>query len=438
MRIGLYGGVANNMYVMAKALAETDHQVTFVRDVWDNYPFSQPVWEDMEFTLTYEEVADTDGFSRERWQEKEQLLGWIPPPYVKTPPWDQAWMNPSGKGFIGRCMRALARMRMLHLKHVNDLLAQNDLLIVCGIDGAILASRTGLPYIIWPHGGDIRLAAGLGSLPEEWRSQLITRFKRALLKRAFMNANFVGSHDPTGIGGHIGNMSFFLERLRFGWLPIPLKERRRDERCMRLSCLNDLLSSLMGESVAGKLSAEELICFIPSRVDFFWKGQDRLLRALAGKGLPVFLIFAGWGQDYERARVLARDFDLEDRTLFLPVALSKPLLFKLFDSVDLVIDQFLSGSYGTSAVEAMAAGVPVMMAIDEQSWHRRGWLPPPVINVSSEQEIAQAFIDILDGKIDLDQCSQSVREWFSQTHAYGSFFRYVNPLFERIVKEHRK
>lgn len=153
MRIGLYGGVANNMYVMAKALAETDHQVTFVRDVWDNYPFSQPVWEDMEFTLTYEEVADTDGFSRERWQEKEQLLGWIPPPYVKTPPWDQAWMNPSGKGFIGRCMRALARMRMLHLKHVNDLLAQNDLLIVCGIDGAILASRTGLPYIIWPHGG---------------------------------------------------------------------------------------------------------------------------------------------------------------------------------------------------------------------------------------------------------------------------------------------
>jgi hypothetical protein len=79
-----------------------------------------------------------------------------------------------------------------------------------------------------------------------------------------------------------------------------------------------------------------------------------------------------------------------------------------------------------------------MMAIDEQSWHRRGWLPPPVINVSSEQEIAQAFIDILDGKIDLDQCSQSVREWFSQTHAYGSFFRYVNPLFERIVKEHRK
>jgi len=119
-------------------------------------------------------------------------------------------MNPSGKGFIGRCMRALARMRMLHLKHVNDLLAQNDLLIVCGIDGAILASRTELPYIIWPHGGDIRLAAGLGNLPEKWRSQLVVRFKRALLKRAFMNANFVGSHDPTGIGGHIGNMSFFL------------------------------------------------------------------------------------------------------------------------------------------------------------------------------------------------------------------------------------
>ena len=56
VKIGLYGGVANNMYVFAKALARRGADVLFIRDRADRYPFSQPCWEDAAWTLGYDEV----------------------------------------------------------------------------------------------------------------------------------------------------------------------------------------------------------------------------------------------------------------------------------------------------------------------------------------------------------------------------------------------
>lgn len=433
MKIGLYGGIANNMYVLSKALVQAGYDVMFVRDVRDHYPFSQPLWEDIPLTIPYEEISTTTHFSREYWLEKEQQLGWIPPMYVKTP---AAWENSLGNDFFSLCTRAYSRIFLPYLRETRGLLSSNDLVIVCGTDGEILASKLGLPYIIWPHGADICLAAGIGDPPRGVWSRLSLFSLRSQLKRAFVNANYVGSHDAKGIGGHLADMTPFLSRIKFGWLPIPIQKRQRDGRDKRLSRLKDLLSTLQDEYIANMISPNELICFIPSRVDFFWKGQDRLLRALAGKPLAVRLIFAGWGQDYEKCKSMVKELGLESRVIFLPVAVSKPILFDLFDSVDLVIDQFLFGSYGTSAIEAMASGVPVMMSIDEEAYRKRGWLPPPVINVETEQEIERSFYKIFDGAIDLDQCSQATSEWFDRTHAYRSFFEYANPLFERIVREH--
>ena len=39
-----------------------------------------------------------------------------------------------------------------------------DYLFVCGVEATILAYISKVPYIIWPHGGDIRFASGLHSI----------------------------------------------------------------------------------------------------------------------------------------------------------------------------------------------------------------------------------------------------------------------------------
>ena len=41
MKIGLYGGVANNMYVFARAMAKQGLKVCFIRDRGDLYPISK-------------------------------------------------------------------------------------------------------------------------------------------------------------------------------------------------------------------------------------------------------------------------------------------------------------------------------------------------------------------------------------------------------------
>src|SRR6185436_21094065 len=75
-----------------------------------------------------------------------------------------------------------------------------DTLLVCGTEGTLLAAQSGRPYIIWPHGGDTMIAAGL--LQPSWL-QIRSRFMHGMLRRqlvpAYARAICIGSHEPTGI-----------------------------------------------------------------------------------------------------------------------------------------------------------------------------------------------------------------------------------------------
>ena len=85
MRIGLYGGLANNMYVFAKAMATHGLDVCFIRDRGDRFPFSQPVWEDVSCTLDHDKIAKAVHWTWEEWTAWEHQLEWQPPNWLKDP-----------------------------------------------------------------------------------------------------------------------------------------------------------------------------------------------------------------------------------------------------------------------------------------------------------------------------------------------------------------
>src|SRR4030043_905009 len=93
---------------------------------------------------------------------------------------------------------------------------------------------------------------------------------------------------------------------------------------------------------------------------------------------------------------------LPQQATFLPCAVSKPILYDFFRAADVVVDQFRMGIYGTSSVEAMSCGAPVMMWIDKKRFQANGWPPPPVLNGKNEEEITRMLRDILIGRIDLE------------------------------------
>jgi len=428
MRIGLYGGVANNMYVFAHALARCGEDVLFIRDRADRYPFSQPSWEDAAWTLSYDEMNRAASWPWQEWTRRETEVSWRAPRWLfdplDAPTGGDVPMRADVGWFNRLLLRRLAR-RWPHWPAALEAMARCDALVACGIEGALLAWISGKPFLIWPHGGDIRLAAGLQPPASRQPVRLMAHvLLRRLLRRAYGSALAVGSHDPSGVGVHLGDPIERLGLARFERVPVPLPIRARADRPERRRRLEALLGEL-GIAVP----QAEVIALVPSRIDFQWKRQDRLLRALtrASGRKRLHIIVCGWGRDYEAARRMAPP----ESVTFLPFAVSKPLLYRLFESVDLVIDQFILGIYGTSVAEAMSCGTPVLTWINTPLWQTRGWDPPPVLNAVEESEIAEILRRIAEGNIDLEEHGQTTLEWASRVHGE----RVVVPRIVELLSE---
>lgn len=405
MIIGFYGALANNTYVAAKSFQNQGCQVIYLKELGDCFPFSQPVWEDQEFVLEYEQI-DPSKWTAARWSAKENELGWQRPFFVKSPlnSVDSGIQRLSG-GLVEQFLRKYLLLRSAHRQATLNAMQQADVWIVCGIEATLLAWASGKPYVIWPHGGDIRFAAGIGF---SWRNflgrRVFNEIKRWLLRIAYKNALFIGSHDPSGIGGHVGQVNYSITYFP---LPMPLKYSVIDYQEKQRALIE------LFDRYGVRLPKGKLFIFIPSRIDYYWKGTDRLIAAIKSMSLPnLHFIFSGWGQDYFKASGDLKGYEVT----FLPFSMSKAFLFKVYENVSLVVDQFCLGCYGTSALEAMSVGTPVMMYIDNQSFFRKGWVPPPVINVQSSAEIGSVLQQIDQGCFPLIDYSEKLVDWFRETH----------------------
>jgi glycosyltransferase involved in cell wall biosynthesis len=405
MIIGFYGALANNTYVAAKSFQNQGCRVVYLRELGDSFPFSQPVWEDQEFVLEYERI-DSSKWTASCWSAKEDELDWQQPPFVKSPLeiGGICIQKPSG-GIVESFIRKYLFLRSANRRAVLNAMQKADVWIVCGIDATILARASGKPYVIWPHGGDIRFAAGIDF---SWRNLqglgILNEIKRWLLQISYKNALFIGSHDPSGVGGHVGRVDY---QISYFPLPVPLKYSSRNCEEKRRK-----LTDLFGH-YGVKLPKEKNFVFIPSRIDYYWKGTDRLIAAIKSVSLRnLHFIFSGWGQDYSRAIGDLKGYGVT----FLPFSMSKFLLFRVYRNVSLVVDQFCFGSYGTSALEAMSVGTPVMMNINDQMFLHKGYLPPPVINVQTSSEIADVLQQVDQGHFPLNDYSAKTVEWFRKTH----------------------
>ncbi len=433
MKIGLYGGLANNCYVFAKALRQAGQDVIFIRDRNDRYAFSQPVWEDVAFVMGYEDVAGSSSLSWEHWKRIEVDQQWLPPIWLVDPLDMQSNPIEIGDSTIPLWLKPLANQCIFQGKHRSGVVATMrtcDVLLVCGIEAAILAMVSGRPYIIWPHGGDIRMAAGLATPPKGMRARMSYELQKLLLLAAYDRAGYVGTHDARALGGSAGDVGKALRNTSFIHLPIPVSCRARaskTERNFRLSALCERLNlPAMQGGVIG---------LIPSRVDFTWKGHDLLLGALkrVTSRERLHLIFSGWGNDYAHAKTYVAQHGLEAQVTFLPFSLSKPVLAEFFTLVDFAVDQFrFMGTYGTALVEALAAGCPTLMWIDEHAFHARGWEPPPVLNAQSEVDIVECLENIACGAIDLEDISQRSQAWIQRVHAPEAVLPHLLHCFEKM------
>lgn len=390
------------MYCFTRVLRQQGYDAEYVEDEQDAFPMSQPLWEEVPLTLEWRrfgpELLDVQG-----WRELAGRCGWQEPAWIVRPEGRRAKID------VRRLVRA-ARwtgdrdLRRLYgylrrLEPVVERLRSYDRLIVCGVR-SVEAMMSGTPYVFWPHGGDVHIVPFRGDTPFD---RAFARLTRAAISRA----EVAGTHDPT-IAAALQEMG---RREPIPYLPFLVDDNRYSPGPPQSSLANGIVERAGGRR----------ILLLASRQDFFWKGTDRFARAFArtvAAGAPLYLAVSPWGADVEPTRAIFAEAGVLDSVHYLDSAVSKPLLRDLFQIGDLVVDQFNVTAFGALMLEAMACGTPVLINLDLDAFRSRwpGYVPPPTLAASTEEDIAAVLRGIADDAVGLEELSRTGRSWIEEHH----------------------
>lgn len=373
MRIGFFGNIANNAYGFARCLRRLGHDAELVVEDGglDGFLMNRPFWEDVEVECaTYEE-----GLAHES--------KWQPSAFVRRVRHDDAL----DARYAGR-WNAVPEVQALYKAAFGIELAPDRALVlaqrmgywpmllamksydVVQLSGAamLLAPFSPKPYVVFPTGGDL----------------FITPFQESMLgllcRAAYKGADHVLLCET--------NYPRYLERIE--------ATRLRSFSPLMMDTVayspgdSEPLRAKWRAAVGGERFAVG-VC----RQAWEWKGNDRSLRGFAAfsrtpAGARWRLVLLAWGPDVEKSKALVRELGIEKLVVWEPLC-SKPTLRMRQQAAHIVVDQFVMEGYGTSVLESMAAGRPVLMAPVPLDAHSMIGEPPPFIGASTPAEIEAAF-----------------------------------------------
>ena len=152
-----------------------------------------------------------------------------------------------------------------------------------------------------------------------------------------------------------------------------------------------------------------------ARADDLFKGSHVALegfRLFSQKNPDARLLLIGWGADLARHAERIQQSGLAGKVLWLPPA-GKRRLIRYLRSAHVLLDQFVLGYFGMTALEAIAVGTPVVMRLEaDQYGDFLDAGPPPVMNASNESEIAAALRALSESQDFLAQAGEGNRQWF--------------------------
>jgi len=267
-----------------------------------------------------------------------------------------------------------------------------------------LVAASGRPYVAFEHGT-------LRDLP--WQDSSFGRLTALGFRCA--DATVVTNADVIDSARRLG-----LEDVVF--IPHPIDERKYAP----------------GPSKLGRQHAAEGIGFAivaPARQDWREKGNDVLYRGVAPilRARADAVVYAGeWGVDLARSRALVRELEIGAQVRWLP-PVPKVELLDAYRAADVVLDQFVFGTFGGIAPEALACGKPVAMAFDAEL-HR--WCfpePPPIVATSDEAELAKALDRLAADPAGRAELGAAGRSWVERHHGWKLVAERHRDLYERVL-----
>jgi glycosyltransferase involved in cell wall biosynthesis len=411
-----YGAMVNLLYGAAKACNLSGLYVHYLPEESDNFAAHHPFWLDVCHEFTEEDSRMFKG-SREEFLAR---LNWRKPEFIcqdnsfsELADHCRSEANPIKK-FIYRRFYSEQRVKRLCSTFQNY-----DCIFVCGANAVIDAYLSGRPYVIFVYGADLRLYLGACEPPEGFRERISYELYRVVLKDAYDNANAVISNPPfsvyaSGARNITGCEKVFSHKAVYD---IVYPVAPIDREC----------------SLSVELSCDKINVLIPSRIDFFWKGQDVFLQALSDSPhrdrFRVCLL--QWGNHQLEAQQLVSKLNLSDVVTFLPFFATRPLLLSLYDKFDLIVDEFYIGTYGTAALEAMSRRKPVVTFIDKKMFTNEDHIPP-CLSLRTREELLDMFERICSGALSLNEIGVEAYEWQQRHGGAVEFTKNIREILRRV------
>lgn len=411
--------MAQNMYKWAKLANKYGADATLYLNPQDQSAISRPEWE--EFDGEYENLLDGRGFlsgsqgahvgvrqilapneGSEIWSayHPPRELEWWQQMIKKAVPFlfpelgCAVYGTPEAKALRARSPTVL-HWPLLSLQGAYpyfrwaELLAQHEVTYIASTPFPAYAS--GKPYCVFSVGGDLQFDCGRAD--DHGRA----------MRLAFAGARFIFVSNPHTLG----------HCRRFGltnavYLPYPMDS---DNYCPGEGSTRKKWITQFGG---------EVFVLTAARIDRGVKGHseaffDKLV-AVANERPGVRFIFLGWGANAEEFKAHVAAIGMQDRLIMLP-PVGKRRLIDYYRSCDIVLDQFVYGYYGATALEAFSIGKPVIMKLrTEQYAPLYNGDVAPVLNASTPNEIRESLLGLIDSPQRREEIGSKLREWLVRNH----------------------
>jgi len=370
MRSLILGNMANDGYSVAKQLRKMNVDVDLAVNISD-FGMALPEWEDGNFNDTIDPYT---------LNQKDLKNAWNAPEWIRY--FDFKNKVPKTGHLIAKLKSRIDLMKMIREYDVVE--AHNPY--------SIYTQFSGIPYVTF-EAGWIRY------FPFE------KGIRSWLARRSYKKAKKVIMTNPDTF--EISDNLPYIKKDKVCFIPFAI-----DSEKYRPINSSNLRSKYIKNS-------DDILLFSPTRLMFNDKGSAKAIRAFARliKRFPNSkCIMASWGIDEGNSKKLVRSLGIEKNVIWVK-PMPKNRLIEYFNAADIVLDQFVVGSWGTSTAEAMSCGKPVLMFYKKEFIMRAFGEEPPILNSFTEDEICSNLIKLVENPEFRNEIGQKSREWIKKTHA---------------------
>ena len=145
------------------------------------------------------------------------------------------------------------------------------------------------------------------------------------------------------------------------------------------------------------------------------------------------LVLTEWGLELDRSRGLIEELGIGGRVRWVK-PLPKLQLIEAYRGADLVLDQFLIGTFGGIAPEAMACGRPVVMAYDAEVNDWAFPTPPPIVPARTVEELSRELARLVDDPEERARIGQAGRDWVERQHGWRLVVDRQLKIYEEVLE----